>query len=184
MKKIVLASSSEGRKELFREVFGDNFETCVSNLDESLFHSDNPAELVEMLAAAKAEAVIGAYKDDYVFAFDTLVCCEGKVLGKPADKEKAKEMLTLLNNKTQVVWTGYAMAFGGVFERGAVFAELKLSITEEEIDSYIKENPVTSFAGAYAVQKLECREKIVTGSIDIIIGAPMDLVEKFVSEHY
>ncbi len=184
MKKIILASGSEGRKELFREVFGDNFETCSADLDESLFHDDNPAKLVELLAVKKAETVRGDYEDDFVFAFDTLVCCDGRVLGKPENLEKAEEMLNLLNNKTQVVWTGYAMAFRDVFEHGAVFAELKLSLTDEEIKDYVKNNPVTTYAGAYAVQKLECGEKIVAGSVDVIIGAPMNLVEDFVGAHF
>lgn len=182
MNQIILASGSEGRKELFQQSFGNNFSTYVSDIDESLFSAATPKELVTVLAQQKGLATHQLFPNDYVCAFDTVVSCNDSILGKPSSIQEAKEMLLFLNNKIQTVWTGYAFYYQNHHQFDAVSAELILSMSSEQIEHYIQKHPVTKFAGSYAIQKEDTNIKIISGSQDVIIGAPMNLVESFIHQ--
>lgn len=183
MQQIILASGSEGRKELFNQYFGQNFSVHVTGVDEDDLSNLSPCQMVEKLAQRKANAIAPHFFNDFVCAFDTTVECQNKILGKPSTNKEAKEMLLFLHQKKQTVWTGYAFVYKEKCKYGVEKSELILSMTEEEIKSYIKNHPVTKFAGAYAIQKQDTNIKILSGSIDTIIGAPMNIVIEFIKAH-
>ena len=105
---IILASGSPRRKELLAQA-GFEFEVEVSNADENVAE-ESPTEMVEELAARKAEAVVNLHnkKEDncLVIGADTIVVLDGKILGKPADEADAKAMLASLSGRTHQVYTG------------------------------------------------------------------------------
>ncbi|MGL5955173.1 MAG: Maf family protein [Brevinema sp.] len=183
MQTIILASGSEGRKELFHREFGDRFTVYVSGVCEDGLELLTPQETVTQLAKRKALAVANKFPNDFVFAFDTVVVCNNKIFGKPCTISEAQEMLSFLNNKRQFVWTGYSCLYQDSYHHGAVCAELILTMSDQEIQTYISKHPVTLFAGAYAIQKEDTNISIISGSMDIITGAPMDLVKKFLEKH-
>ena len=92
---IILASGSPRRKELLAQA-GFDFEVEVSNADENVAE-ESPTEMVEELAARKAEAVVNLHnkKEDncLVIGADTIVVLDGKILGKPADEADARACL-------------------------------------------------------------------------------------------
>ncbi len=180
MHQIILASGSEGRRELFQEAFGDNFQIYVSDINED-YHSKDPKEIVKTLATQKANETFKYFSDDFVFAFDTMVSCQDTILGKPANTDEARDMLQFLNNKIQTVWTGYSIRYKDIKIDDVASSELILSLTNEEIEEYISTHPVTKYAGAYAIQKIDNKIQIISGSMDIIIGAPMDIIKKFIT---
>lgn len=181
MNKIILASESEGRKELFAQHFGTGFKTCPSKFVENEYFHLAPEQMVLQLAQQKSTTIALVFPDDFVFAFDTTVACKNKNLGKPKNLEEAFLMLQFLNQKKQVVWTGYSIEYKGIKKSGVTCAELILSITDEEITRYINTHSVTMFAGAYAIQKQDANIVIISGSMDTIIGAPMDIVLEFIN---
>lgn len=183
MNKIILASESEGRKELFTKYFGTQFETYPSNFIEKDYFHLPPQEMVHQLAQHKSATVALNFPDDFVFAFDTTISCENKNLGKPQNIEEAYLILQFLNQKIQTVWTGYSIQYKDIQTSGTECAELILSITEEEIQTYINTYPVTKFAGAYAIQKQDTNIIVKSGFIDTIIGAPMHIVLDFLKVH-
>jgi len=183
MKKIILASQSEGRQELFRKYFGNNYEIIISNAKEIGFDHLNPKELVYFLAKEKAQIIANRHYNNFVCAFDTMVSCENRVLGKPKDIFEAKKMLNFLTNKIQIVWTGYAIAFQGNIFSGTESAELILNMSSYEIQEYIYKYPITKFAGAYAIQKEDHHINIISGDIETIIGAPMKIISQFIKNH-
>ncbi len=89
---IILASGSPRRKELLAQA-GFDFEVEVSNADENVAE-ESPTEMVEELAARKAEAVVNLHnkKEDncLVIGADTIVVLDGKILGKPSDEADAR----------------------------------------------------------------------------------------------
>ncbi len=182
MNQIILASGSEGRRELFQEAFGENFKVYISNVVED-FESTDPKTLVHHLAKQKADETFLHYPEDFVFAFDTVVSCQNQILGKPSTIDEARQMLHFLRQKPQIVWTGYAIYYKDIRVNDAVSSELILSLTDEEIEDYISTHPVTKFAGAYAIQKIDNKIQILSGSMDIIVGAPMNIVRDFVDTH-
>ncbi len=178
---MILASQSIGRQQLFEQTFGKgNFEVRVSEVDEEGVKSQvsDPHELTRRLAVLKAAAV-GQNVSDGVFGFDTVVVCEGNLLGKPATKEEAKIMLAFLGGKEQQVISGWAFIYmsKGVFQSGAETTHLFFHpMTTQEIDSYVAQHPVTRFAGGYGVQDKDDLVEILSGRMDTVIGAPMNRV--------
>lgn len=184
MNNIVLASQSVGRKKLFHQYFED-FKISVSNIDESKIRIPDPHDLVKRLAYLKTAAVAKFYHDDFVMGFDTLVLCENQVLGKPKTKEEAKETLRFLSGKYQSVITGYCIINGDRHIEINDRAETTLhfaTLTEDFIQKYCEEHPVTRFAGAYAVQDHDAFVHIENGTMDNVVGAPMDVIVKYLQD--
>ncbi|MGL5255263.1 MAG: Maf family protein [Brevinema sp.] len=179
MARIVLASASEGRRELFSAQFRDDFIVQPMDIVEEESYHLPVNEMVEVLSQRKSSACALIYPDDIVFAFDTMVECEGKVLGKPQNRDEAREMLHQLTQKPQTVWTGFSFQYKDKKQSGVEKASLILDLTKEEIESYISNHPVTKFAGAYAVQKEDTRWHLISGSIDVVIGACMQQASCF-----
>ena len=124
---IVLASASPRRSELLKQI-GLEFRVCVSNAEEVIHHKE-PSEVVKELSAQKAAAVyellLGRQEVcDLIIGADTVVACDGKILGKPETKEDAVGMLRLLQGRSHEVYTGVAVleyADGEGQERGRAF---------------------------------------------------------------
>jgi len=151
LNKIILASGSPRRKQLLEQV-GIPFEVIVSNADETI--DGPPASQVKTLALRKAEAVREvAGNDTIILAADTLVYIDGKVLGKPGDKNEAFEMLKTLQGRCHTVYTGVALIKGG--EQNA-FVDSTLvyfrQLSDTEIEAYIATGEPMDKAGAYGVQ--------------------------------
>ena len=91
--KIILASGSPRRKELLKLVVPD-FEILISGIDEKLEEGLTPQEQVTRLAYIKAKDVYGKTNGDrIVIGADTVVTKNGKIYGKPKDRNDAKQML-------------------------------------------------------------------------------------------
>ena len=146
--------------------------------EEELYHLP-VSEMVEVLAQQKACACTQLYPQDVVFAFDTMVECDGEVLGKPENIDEARKMLQKLTKKEQNVWTGYSFKYKEIEQSGVEKATLILDLTNEEIENYVVTHPVTKFAGAYAIQKKDMRCQLISGTMDVVIGACMDQAMDF-----
>lgn len=178
--KIILASASPRRKQLLSMVV-PNFEIIISNVDEKIEDSLTPEEQTTHLAYIKAKDVYERTNGDrIIIGSDTLVAKNGKVYGKPADKQKAKEMIKELidGNKTHSVFTGLCIIIekDGKYEEYKTFDEVKVffkDITDEEIDKWINSGKAMDKAGAYAIQDEFCVhiEKI-EGNYTSIVGLP------------
>ena len=179
MSALILASQSWGRKRLFERDF-TRFEIQVSDVDESVIPPLDPAHLTEQLALLKAKAVANHYPTGWVCGFDTVVSCEGKILGKPVDLDEARSILRFLSGKNQSVFSGYAVIHrSGAFEVSG-FTETVLHfarLTDDWIEDYIHHHPVTRFAGGYGVQDKDELVNIVSGELDTIVGASMTAVK-------
>lgn len=177
MKKIILASKSPRRKELL-EKCGIEFECMPMNIDESLNEGDTLEEKIRILSQRKASACLAAYPDAVVIGSDTIVTVDEKILGKPKNREEAKEMLRELSGRTHRVITGLciigsARTYTDVSVSEVTFAPL----SEEEIDAYTESGECDDKAGSYAIQGLG--GKFIThisGDYYAIMGLPLNLV--------
>lgn len=157
MKKIILASASPRRKQLL-ELAQISFEVITSNIEEMFDHQLIPSEIAIQLATIKANAVkekLSSINDDYtIIGADTIVECNGTILGKPVDASEAFEMLTLLSGKTHNVITGVCLLSGNksktfFVNTGVTFLEL----TREQKEFYINHDKPFDKAGGYAIQE-------------------------------
>ncbi len=175
---IVLASASPRRHELLQKA-GLEFEIVVSPAEEIHDQAIKLEQLCEMNAELKAAAVAQERPDATVIGADTLVFIDQTLLGKPADMTEAREMARRLAGRTHQVCTGVCVIFPGGKKK--TFHDLAdvtfLPLTDAQIEEYFSlVNPLDK-AGAYGIQ--EHRERIiahVSGSVDNVMGLPVDLV--------
>ncbi len=178
---VILASASPRRKEILDEM-GVKCEIIPANIDESEIKSLLPWVLVKKLAKAKAEHVACKHENDTVIAADTIVVLDGKVYGKPHDRERAFEMIKKLNGRTHIVYTGVCVACRG---KEVIFCDKSLvtfkNLTDEQICDYIDECKPFDKAGAYGIQDKRIVEKY-SGSYTNIMGLPKEKLGDVLAE--
>ncbi|PLT32397.1 nucleoside triphosphate pyrophosphatase [Bacillus sp. V5-8f] len=174
MKSLILASSSPRRKELL-QFLQIPFETIHTNTDESIDPQLDAEKAVKELAERKAMAAALTYPGDCVIGADTVVAVEGRILGKPVDREDAKKMLRILSGRTHHVYTGVAIIQG---EGRKVFAQ-KTEVTfwelsEEEIEAYLDTGEPFDKAGSYGIQGYgSLLVKGISGDYFSVVGLPV-----------
>ena len=170
---LILASASPRRQELLK-LFGIPFTVRVADIDETMDTTAAPFEEVARVSRLKALAV-PRDAGDIVIAADTIVVCEGKVLGKPRDVEDAKSMLKLLSNKDHQVMTGCTVLKGKRWETFTEVTDLHFrDLTEREIARYVASGEPMDKAGAYGIQggaALFCTH--IVGDYYNVMGLPL-----------
>lgn len=153
---IILASKSPRRQELLRGM-GVDFSIMTKETAEN-YPADLPLdEVPKYLSLQKSMA----FTDDELLAdyllitSDTVVICEGEILGKPQeDREDAERMLRLLSGKTHHVVTGVTVRSAKKTESFAVRSNVTFAeLDDEEIDYYIEHCKPYDKAGAYGIQE-------------------------------
>lgn len=151
MTKLILASQSPRRKELLG-LLGIPFEIQVSQADETMNPAGDPAEQVAQVSQRKALAIQDA-EDAVVIAADTIVVCDGEILGKPHSKEDACRMLSLLSGRSHQVMTGMTVMRGNHIESHTEITEVFFrQISQKEIIRYVESGEPMDKAGAYGIQ--------------------------------
>lgn len=157
---------------------GVDFEVCSVDVDEHM--EGHPKQIVAALAEKKARAAFGLHPGETILGSDTLVFCEGAVLGKPTDESDALRMLLLLSGRKNSVFTGVCVING---ETG--LAQVAVDVTDvffQDIDQaaalrYIESGEPMDKAGAYGAQGMGGMfVKSICGSPSNVIGLPMHLV--------
>lgn len=190
--RIILASASPRRRELLARI-GLDFEVIVSNVEEKVT-TTIPCDVVEELSRQKAEGVlqeivegaqdsldkgISEEKDRMlIIGSDTIVACDGEILGKPKDAEEAKEMLRKLQGRSHEVYTGVTVLYVKGEVQYRTFHEATkvhfYPMTEAEIEAYVATGDPLDKAGAYGIQGL-CARYIsgIEGDYNNVVGLPV-----------
>lgn len=153
MEKVILASNSPRRKELF-SLFGWPFEVIPANLDETRLPFEPPETYVRRLATQKA-GEIAAQENGLVIAADTVVVDGDELLGKPSDEADARCMLRKLRSRSHQVYTGIAMMDSVSGRKYAAVCQTDVPMrdySDLEIETYISTGDPMDKAGAYAIQ--------------------------------
>ena len=148
---LILASASPRRQELLK-LFGQPFCVRVADIDETMDPNAAPFDEVARVSRLKAMAV-PRDDGDVVIAADTIVVCQGKVLGKPRDEAHAKAMLALLSGRDHQVMTGCTVLRGGKCETFTEVTDIHFrDLTEKEIARYVASGEPMDKAGSYGIQ--------------------------------
>ena len=174
MKHIILASGSPRRKEILTLADLD-FDVMPSNAEE-ITTKTAPHEVVMGLAAIKARDIYEkSDKQSMIVGADTVVAYQEQILGKPADEEDAKRMLSMLSGQTHEVYTGVCVIEDG--EAKTFYEETKVTfyeISDEQIDHYIKTGEPMDKAGSYGIQgKAAVFIKGIEGDYYNVVGFPI-----------
>ena len=149
--QIILASASPRRRELMG-LYGVPFTIRAADIDETMDPGKPPFDEVARVSRCKALAV-SREPEDVVVAADTIVVCQGEVLGKPRDKKDAARMLRLLSGSTHQVMTGCTVLQGSRAETFTQVTQLHFRpLSEKEIHRYIATGEPMDKAGAYGIQ--------------------------------
>ena len=160
--RIVLASNSPRRKELLAGL-GIPYDVFVlQGIDESYPDTLPANEVAEYIARKKAKA----YRNEnaklsiincqlsIILTADTIVVCDGEILGKPRDADDACAMLRKLSGKTHQVYTGYCLQTADKTVSGTVCSDVTFKeLSDEEITYYVEKYKPLDKAGAYGIQE-------------------------------
>ncbi|MBU6323322.1 MAG: septum formation inhibitor Maf [Patescibacteria group bacterium] len=185
MRRLVLASSSPRRQQLLADA-GFAASIVEPEYEEDLTLRLPPAELVKFLSRGKAESVAPRAPDAVIVAGDTIVVHEGRVLGKPHEPARAKEMLRELSGTTHFVITGFTVLDAGSGRAVSDAIEARIffkTLGEEVIASYVATGEPLDKAGAYAVQGKggEFIERI-EGDFATVVGLPISRLAEILPE--
>lgn len=180
---LVLASQSPRRAELLRAA-GIPFRVVAPCDDEVTPEraASFPA-LVKRLALEKALAV-ASHTPGLVLGADTIVVCEGRIMGKPSHAAEARRMLAFLSGKRHAVYTGVALVSGSRRRTGYERTEVTFrALTDKEIRRYVGSGEPLDKAGAYAIQgEGAALVATVRGCYTNVIGLPVPKVLAMLAE--
>ena len=152
----------------------------LPGIDESYPDSLPAHEIPLYIAAEKAEANRKEMRQgDLVITADTVVVCEGKALGKPADAAEARAMLELLSGKTHQVVTGVCLMSAERQRTFAVTTDVTFKeLTADETEYYIQTYRPYDKAGAYGIQEWIGYIGVtgISGSFFNVMGLPVQRV--------
>ena len=171
--ELILGSQSPRRRELLG-LFKIPFTVRVADIDETMDAGKAPFDEVARVSRLKALAVDRA-PGDVVIAADTIVVCEGKVLGKPRDEEDAFRMLSLLSGRDHEVMTGMTLLQDDEIVTHTEVTKIHFrKLHPGEIRAYIATGEPMDKAGAYGIQggaALFCTDMV--GDYYNVMGLPV-----------
>ena len=175
--KVILASGSPRRRELMAGL-GVNYEVRIlPDVDESYPNTLQGEEIPLYIAKEKADAYIPMMQpDELIITADTIVWLDGKVLGKPRDREDALQMLRTMSGRTHKVFTGVCITTTDWQRSFTAQTEVRFAtLSEDEIIYYIDNFKPMDKAGAYGVQEWIgfIGVENISGSYYNIMGLPV-----------
>ena len=175
--KVILASGSPRRRELMAGL-GVNYEVRIlPDVDESYPDTLQGEEIPLYIAKEKADAYIPMMQpDELIITADTIVGLDGKVLGKPRDREDALQMLRTMSGRTHEVFTGVCITTTDWQRSFTAQTEVRFAtLSEDEIIYYVDNFKPMDKAGAYGVQEWIgfIGVENISGSYYNIMGLPV-----------
>lgn len=187
---VILASASPRRRELL-QMMGIDFIVMPATWEERITDTD-PAKVVVSLSRQKAlEVAMAQTSECLVIGADTVVACDGQILGKPRDEEDAVRMLMKLQGRAHSVFTGvtvfHVQRAEDMQERNGQrkewqpvmsFAEETIvhmyPSSEEELRAYAETGDPLDKAGSYAIQGPSAVFiRAIEGDYQNVVGLPL-----------
>ncbi|WP_410951382.1 Maf family protein [Pseudomonas sp. S1(2024)] len=175
MNPLYLASGSPRRRELLTQI-GVPFSVVSAPIDETPLPDESAPAYVERLARAKAAAGLACLEGPaVVLGADTAVVLDGRILGKPENREDALAMLAGLSGREHQVLTAVALSDGQRVHSLCVTSKVRFrAISAEEAQRYWASGEPADKAGGYAIQGLGAVFVTgLSGSYSAVVGLPL-----------
>jgi septum formation protein len=193
LKKIILATKSIDRKEIFERA-QIPFIASSSDVDEAHYKEKfkDPVELVQILAKEKVLIIKRKKKKNFddaiIIAADTIVEYKGEIMGKADNEREAFKILKKLMGKTHNLITGFAIT---ALESEKLIIDYDitkvefLTLSDNEIWNYINSGEWKGRAGAYSLrERAGLFVKSIDGSYSNVLGLPMQKVFQILKESF
>ena len=153
---LVLASTSPFRRQLL-ERLGLPFITAVPDLDETSLPGEAAERLVIRLAEAKARAVSVAHPTALIIGSDQVACIDGKILGKPGNRERAAAQLEQASGRTVAFFTGLCLLNSTTGRAQTACEPFRVHfrrLSREQIEAYLDREQPFGCAGSFKSEGL------------------------------
>jgi len=175
--QLILASTSPFRKSVL-EKLGLPFDCHAPEVDEAPQPHETPAQLVERLSIAKAQAVAAHLQQGLVIGSDQVAVIDDEILGKPGNHENAVAQLERASGKTVTFLTGLALVNA---ESGAIQAEIVpfkvvfRQLTQPQIVNYLNAEQPYNCAGSFKSEGLGIAlfDRLEGDDPNTLIGLPL-----------
>lgn len=176
---LVLASASPRRYQIL-SLLKMPFLMVPPDAPEKFSENRSPSEEVLYQSHRKVASLVAQFPGSVLLGSDTLIHADGHKIGKPKDRDDARNVLRRLQGRTHEVVTGVAIlneADGRSFEWVETVRITMHAVTEGERDAYVATGEPLDKAGGYALQG-EGRRLIerLEGDYLAAVGLPLKAV--------
>ncbi|MSU56300.1 MAG: septum formation protein Maf [Candidatus Taylorbacteria bacterium] len=186
--KIILGSQSENRKHILTEA-GYVFDVMVSNIDEKAIRHEDLYELPLRLSKAKAEALLPRIKEPaFLITADQVVVWNGELREKPANAEEARRYLETFSGSEYPAECVNGITVTNT-ENGKSLTEREMSkvffsqIPQETIEMFLQSGIGFQKAGGFDANHPILKSFTrIEGTLDSVLGMPLDLVKRLLNE--
>jgi septum formation protein len=175
---LILASQSPQRRAILEQL-RIPFEVVLPDYEE---RGEDPVEH----AAGKARSAAGVARERPVLGVDTIVICDGRVLGKPVDLSDAEQMLELLGGRTHEVVSGLCLLTPGWEELHKDSTRVTFrALTARDIATYLATGEWEHRAGGYAIQGVGAAlVERIEGDYLNVVGLPAALLIRLLAARF
>lgn len=172
--QLLLASASPRRRELLDQI-GVAYRVESHSIEESALAEESSTDFVQRLAREKAQDVAARHPGHVVLGADTVVVCDDRALGKPADADAAMQMLSLLSGRSHEVFSAVALCRDADCIQSLSTTRVSFRpISEAEMRAYWNSGEPADKAGAYGIQGLAALfVSAIQGSYSGVVGLPL-----------
>ncbi len=186
MKKIqlILASSSPQRLILLKTIGVIPDKIVPSNIDEIPEKNEKPRDFVLRMSKEKALDVSKNFPNSFILSGDTIVACGRRIIGKPSDRDNAKQILSLLSGRRHQVLSAITLIKPDKNEVSKiVITRVKFSrLNQNALNAYLDTNEWKGKAGGYAIQgSASSFIPWINGSYSSVMGFPMNEVNNLLN---
>lgn len=184
--RIILASGSPRRQELMQQA-GYRFDVIAPDqgVECGVCSGESPPEMVARLAFRKAEDVMRQVDAGMIIAADTVAACRGQILGKPVDRDHARQMLQMLAGTQHAVYTGvclWSVPDHRVCVEACCTQLLMDALDPATIEDYLDSERWVGKAGAFGYQDGNDWLQILSGSASNVVGLPMERLHQMLAQ--
>lgn len=187
---LLLASASPARRRLLQQAAIPH-RVQVSGVDESTIHDSDPTTLVQLLAKAKAAAVLSQLQETGISAVlgcDSVLVFNGVVFGKPADAQQAAARWRRMRGGWGELHTGHCLlapASNAAFSSRLTCVTTRVlfsDLSDLEIEAYVNSGEPLQCAGGFALEGRggSCVERL-DGCYSNVIGLSLPLLRRWLS---
>lgn len=173
--ELILASASPRRKALLDQI-GVKCSVKPVDICEDVRDAELATDYVERLAIEKAQACFALTDGTKaVLGSDTTVVLDGKIMGKPADRDEAVETLSRLSGHTHQVLTAVAIVTEEQTRSVVVTTDVRFRrISLDECEAYWQSGEPQDKAGSYGIQGFGAVfVEEIKGSYSAVVGLPL-----------
>ena len=174
--KLILASSSPQRLSLLKIIGIEPDKVVPANIKEIPLKKEKPKDFVIRMSKEKAFNVAKKNLNCFVLSGDTIVAAGRRIIGKPSDRNEAKEILSLLSGRRHRVLSAFTLIKPDLKEiTKLVTSKVKFSrLSEKDLNEYLDTDEWKGKAGGYAIQSQAASfVPWISGSYTGVMGFPI-----------